>query len=452
MKDNFRVFVLGHKPEQFYNFPYKPSLHPLDLNTLRLPIPNTNHIAEHRFFLQDRSYFENCPEYIGTLTVTAETKFPHMVTFEDIEFIEPVLSPDVVYAPRLTNSCTPQWIEFSICMHGPNFAQYMRALSEAMNTPLLNSPTFWANNFICHKNVFLDFVDRFQDAFFRVHSRYGYDMRFECEDPCRLPAYLYERAAMMYFGSRRDLTIKCMPTIFDQFYVLAASSDNYRPLTDVWYDSILKAGFQPHNINHYDFELPSGFNRNVQFETSEYSYCLLKKLMLVLQGLKDFRDKRLHHRYILVSDCDIRFFTERTESWQALGRWLKFQDADIFYPHEWDNEKGVSVMNGGFFVAKASSINHVIAFYERLCNEVSQAMSQYDNKALWQLMPHMDQTLINYGQSSLKKCMIPKRWHIQGRDYRPEHKDSVLFHHAIDTKNMQEKIQQMNQINAYVQG
>jgi predicted metalloprotease with PDZ domain len=75
-----------------------------------------------------------------------------------------------------------------------------------------------------------------------------------------------------------------------------------------------------------------------------------------------------------------------------------------------------------------------------------------DHVALCKKIPFMDQSIVNDNKNKIKYEMIPMRWQIHGTLFLPENKKSLLFHHAVDTKTLNDKIMQMEKVRSWVMG
>lgn len=217
LPNNLKVYVLGHSADCFQTLPVTDLLAPLDLNTLKLPIPNTNHIAETRFFLQDESAFAQDPEYIGLLTWRYDSKYPKLLRLSQLFDGLGPLEPKVVYAAQRTideneGRWTTQPLRY--IKGGKGITYYLKEMANVMNVPLEDRPSLWANNFICHKSVLFELMAFFKIAFNHFHKKYGYDFDFEVLGnlyPIRKVAFFYELVTLLFFSNRSDLQIKPFP-------------------------------------------------------------------------------------------------------------------------------------------------------------------------------------------------------------------------------------------------
>lgn len=251
-----KIFVLGHNQESLSQVPDTNYLERVDLSKLELHIPNTNDLAENRFYLTNPEFFRNQPDYIGTLTYNFNNKYHDLIGLENLDSIKNLLEPDTVLAAAPTHTFFKNhWLKWTYSYH-QTIEPYMKDLSDIMGIPLTNDDTLWANNFICHKEVFIDFVKTFQKTFQTMHQKHGYNFKMKVDDTSRTAAYLYERVAMLYFSNRKDLKIKRIPLLLDSILFGSSAADNYRTLTNSWRSSLQEVGVQKQNIMHISYHIP----------------------------------------------------------------------------------------------------------------------------------------------------------------------------------------------------
>ena len=436
-----KIFILGHSAEALFKLPPKPFLQPVNLAELVLPIPNTNDLAENRFFMLDKLNFKDCPEYIGVLTNRFNEKYKDLIGLDSLNLIQHKLKPHVVYAADPTAFSFPNWVSWS-CVYHKTYEPYLKDLAAFMGLPLVSKPTFWANNFICHKNVFLEFIDAFQKVFFKMHAKYGYDFNMYVEDQSRVAAYVYERVAMIYFANRPDLSIVKLPNFLDQIMFFGSSTENYAPLTQIWRDSLLNIGVKPENIKHSTFSLPSNYRKDVQFQTKEYAYCIERKVHYIIQHLKQYKAEGIRHQYCVMADCDLMFFPNRSLSWKDLFSFMEVHDGDLYLPYE-NHNKDVPQGNTGFVMLKTEKIDAVLAAYEKVHEKIKNAVTELNKHGLFKSVPYVDQTIINECDLGIKIVLLPSSFAMHGADHSYPFKQSALFHHAIGATNVPAKVNQM---------
>lgn len=218
MSEKFKIYVLGHDESSFSKVPKRDCIQTLDLNTLELPIQNTNHLAESRMFLLDESYFEHDPDYIGLITWRYDSKYPNLLGLNDLCDALPDLldSKTVLAAQPTVCENNGQWVTQPLryMKGGKGILKYLEEMAAVMGVPLACSPSAWANNWIVHKSVLFDYLKFFKKAFNHFHHKYGYDFDFTVVGnlyPVRVPAFFYELVSLLYFSVRNDLKIVQLP-------------------------------------------------------------------------------------------------------------------------------------------------------------------------------------------------------------------------------------------------
>jgi hypothetical protein len=202
-----RIFVLHHGTGPRVERPY---LHKINLDDLPIPAEfQDNRLAESRIYLWDE--IANCEqEYLGFATASWDEKWFRLLPLDRLHWIDSMLTPDQVLAALPT--ATSSWMRDSETCH-PGMAALIEEMSTVSAVPLSEQPTFWANNFVCHRDVFQSFLTSWKKMFFHFYRKYGFDPPFSVGtfDCKRKFAYLAERFTMLYFSSRSDLKILRIP-------------------------------------------------------------------------------------------------------------------------------------------------------------------------------------------------------------------------------------------------
>lgn len=190
------VHVLYHNAKQ------KIKANHLDYCNLN-DLPFDPSLAENRFFLSD---IHIQSEYIGIASASWNDKYPTSIKLENLNDLS--FEESIVYAPDLSNKF---WLLDSEKVH-PGMFKILILLSEKFNLDISKS-TLWANNFICHKKVFKDFLSFWKEAYNFCIEEKLFNYHVGAENMHRHAAYLGERLTCLYFSSRKDLEIKstCNP-------------------------------------------------------------------------------------------------------------------------------------------------------------------------------------------------------------------------------------------------
>lgn len=429
-----RLYLLGHDQQSLNSIPDINDVRKINLNNLVLPIPNTNDIAENRFFLLEEEFFNDCPEYVGVLSAQYEKKYPELIKFKEVLDLEKYLQPDLVFAASPTSLFNEgKWVEWSNTYH-LTMRPYLEDMAAFSGITLENRSTFWANNFICHKNLFLDFINFFKKTFSYMHKKYGYDFEFKVDDPSRKPAYLYERVSMLFFSNQCDLKIEKIPDSYDWSRVLwiATSASNYGELTNIWRDSLKNIGIQSDDIKHKIIEIPENIKKTIKFQADVWYYCIRKKVEHLIETLESMLNAGKYD-YFISTDCDIQYFPNKNDMWKLLFKYLDTTDFDIYFQPE-DNTN----ICGGFYIIKKQNLPKAIRFLKDVLNGMAQA-KQKD-------MPFADQTIMKKLIHTINFCILPPAACVQGPNFVPEHKKTYLFHHAICAYDKRMKLAQLEYI------
>jgi len=447
-----KIYVLGHSEECFNSYAAKDFLVKTNLNQLDLQVPNRNCDGECRFYIQPQSFCDTLPNYVGSLTWRHNIKYKDVINLEAMDVLEKSLSEKTVYASAPSSIYFPNWISYTHAYHR-TISAYLEELAGIMGMPLSNNPTCWANNFVCHREVMADLMRVFREVYPKVNSLYRGKIDIKCDDPNRSGAYLYERVSMIYFANRPDLDIRPMPPLFSQFAFFASYTHNYKPLHDLWRETLVSIGVKPHNIHAKAYPLPeTPLSGEVRFKTKAYALCLLHKVKNNLEHLIAYRQSGATHKYLVLSDSDIWFLQNREHSWKSLVTFIEQSDADLFYPFERIDEDGKQVLNAGFLIFKSSILDRAIEYFGAMLDKINHAFDTLSLFEMYEKYPFIDQSIVNQETFGLKVEKIPTRWHVQGNHYKEEEAKTVLFHHAIQCRTMTEKIEQINKVAGLLAG
>lgn len=217
MTPNPLVFFPYHTDEHWDDVPPYPWGRKLHLNQLKglRPEHQDDRLGETRMFLADL----NIPpgvDYVGQYNARAKKKYGWMGWDWGRlgEKLLPRLHPGRVVALWVSDLCpgrTDDWVAWSEANH-PGMLKLLREMSEVSGRPLVASRTLWANDFVCHREVWQGFVDFFRPVFNHFWDKYGLDVPLSYYNTTgdRRPAYLYERIAAHYFSTRFDLDIQVL--------------------------------------------------------------------------------------------------------------------------------------------------------------------------------------------------------------------------------------------------
>mgnify|MGYP003473949310 CR=1 FL=1 len=197
---NLTCYILWHDDSKWSNIPDLPYLVNVNLSNLPIGDFQRNTFSESRFFLHNAKM----NDYVGNLTASWNTKYNNLIPLNrlcDLEF-----KPNIVWAA--CKNLYPNWfnlqVKTAIRMHNmlcPFFKQYP------------DGPSLWANNFLCSREVYEDFILVWRKVFAIVCKRIDLCIPYGIapNDSNRKMGYIGELITLMYFASRKDLEIKQIP-------------------------------------------------------------------------------------------------------------------------------------------------------------------------------------------------------------------------------------------------
>jgi hypothetical protein len=205
-----RVFAFYHDRDVLAEVPDRPWVvkgHMPDLSPQFDP-----RLGEGRLILSPVVEDAGGAEYVGGVNGRAHRKYADF-RWEDFEArLRPHLHPGRVVALWPTGRGpvpTDDWLRFSEAYH-PGMAAPVRELCAAVGIEICaGRPSLWANDFVCHRDVWRDWLNTYRRAATWAVGRWGYDPPFA--DPPdgreRKVAYLLERVTTAYFAARADLAV-----------------------------------------------------------------------------------------------------------------------------------------------------------------------------------------------------------------------------------------------------
>jgi hypothetical protein len=201
--EKLKVFICAFDDKQFSHIPDRDFLEKVNISKLNIGEYQSNQFCEHRIYFSDLPEQADA-EYVGFLTWRWE-KYENLLP--QTRLLELDLSSNKVYCARMAHG----WYDVTI-NHHIGMQKYLEEMSQYTGLPL-GGVGFWANNFICHKSVYLDFQKLFRDACGHFHRKYGFDYDYYiCEEHLpRKSGAFYERISLMYFANRKDLELRNIP-------------------------------------------------------------------------------------------------------------------------------------------------------------------------------------------------------------------------------------------------
>ena len=214
--------------------------------------------------------------------------------------------------------------------------------------------------------------------------------------------------------------------------IICYTTPNYEKLTNHFLKCLEYIYIPSKNIcMKYDIP-PAELMIKTGVRSNLWYYCLTTKLKHLIDSLKLHYGK---YDYYISSDCDVQFLPNNVEKWSELEQFMKETNKDVYFM----NENNSNDVNGGFYIICNKNLDKTIEFLTEIYNEM--IITPFDK------MPFGEQTLINNAKHKLNYEMIPNKYVIWSRtiyDYK-----SSLIHHAVFTKDISDKWEQMTEIIRY---
>lgn len=210
----FHLHVPYHTPTVLAEVPDEPWLTRYLLPDLHMnpPTLQTNLLGEGRLFLCQDVRHPEWADYVGVFNARAHRKyqidgfcwdrvpgaFERQHGFKTVLCLWPT-----------ANGRGDDWLAYSDIIHPGMGRLVAHACNHAGVELVRTRPSLWANDFICHWEVWEQWLTFWRASFHYLYGRFGPDPPFRCSDQYadRKPALLYERLTTAYFASREDLEV-----------------------------------------------------------------------------------------------------------------------------------------------------------------------------------------------------------------------------------------------------
>jgi len=218
---NLKIFVLHNEKNYLNKIKDNDFIEKINLNYLSLNnIYQRNELAENRFFIHlanNISMIENF-EFIGIASARWNEKYKvyqekQIMPIEEIHLGYDKFKNNSVYVAAPIYD----WYKESCHQHdGMNF--YIDELLERNNFKKLGM-SFYSNNFVCKKNIMIEFLKWWKKEFDYFFSKYGINYDYDSSNFSDFKehvncAYFYERLTLAYFANQKYEIIKLEPKIF----------------------------------------------------------------------------------------------------------------------------------------------------------------------------------------------------------------------------------------------
>lgn len=207
IESSLKLFVLAVTKSQFKYSDELNYLHKVDLSTCIKGKLQDNRLSEHRLFLSD-IVGHSTEEYLGIVTWRWYDKCKHLIPLEQIPSLK--FEKNVVWAAWTDKD----WYSHS-CKYHKGIKPYLDELAAYTGLELKGAGAY-GNQFIMHRDLFLEFQEFFRKTFKHFHKKYGldgYNFYVVPHHQNRIPACFYERFICIWLSNRKDLIIKQIPTL-----------------------------------------------------------------------------------------------------------------------------------------------------------------------------------------------------------------------------------------------
>jgi len=217
--------------------------------------------------------------------------------------------------------------------------------------------------------------------------------------------------------------------MLDKSLFICYSTPNYSKLTNIFLNSLYD--IEVNNINHIT-DNSSILFENTGFQTDLWYYCVRNKINHLINVLQDY-DGLKNIKYFIFTDCDIIYIKKNINEWYNLENYIESENKDLHFMRESTSND----VNSGFFIIKNNNnIKNIINFFVEVLKTIDTTEKSE--------MPFGDQSIINNLKNKINYGFIPNDYVVFGNCIYNSNKS--LFHHAIDCRDVDDKIIQINQI------
>jgi hypothetical protein len=197
-------------------------------------------------------------------------------------------------------------------------------------------------------------------------------------------------------------------------------------------NSLYDINVNNNNINHMFDDTISKMFTETGFQTDVWYYCVRNKINHLINVLKNY-DYLNNIKYFILTDCDIIYIKKNVNEWYNLENYIQNENKDIYFMRECFSDD----INSGFFIIKNNdNITNIINFFVKVLQTID--ITEKAN------MSFGDQSIINNLKKIINYGFIPNDYVIWATNIYNINKS--LFHHAVCCRDVDDKIEQINQI------
>ena len=217
--------------------------------------------------------------------------------------------------------------------------------------------------------------------------------------------------------------------MLDKSLFICYSTPNYSQLTNLCLNSL--QDINVNNINHMTDDTTKLFEKT-GFGTDLWYHCVRNKMNHLITVIKNY-DGLKNIKYFIFTDCDIIYIKKNRLEWYNLENYIQNENKDIHFMREHTTDD----VNSGFFIIKNNeNITNIINFF----GEVVQTIDTTQKGD----MPLGDQSIVNRLKHKINYGFVPNDYVVFSKYIYNRNKS--LFHHAVNTIDVDDKIIQINQI------
>jgi hypothetical protein len=244
--NNVIIFVLHNEQEVLNKIYAGPSVKKINLNDLNLdPKYANNSLAENRFFvyLSENIDILKDYDYIGVCSASWDFKYKtlnknsNVIELGKIPELAEEFDNPFIYVP----SFVKDWYNESIFNHA-GMEVYIDELLKRNNFKSTGN-SFYSNNFICKRSIFINFIKWWKVEFDYFFKKYRYTYHYNSENyenykPDVNCSYFYERLTISYFANKKynifqlDPKKIIMPDVLKKNRTILAREKNIKKFND----------------------------------------------------------------------------------------------------------------------------------------------------------------------------------------------------------------------------
>lgn len=244
--NNVIIFVLHNEQEVLNKIYAGPSVKKINLNDLNLdPKYANNALAENRFFvyLSENIDILKDYDYIGVCSASWDFKYKtlnknsNVIELGKITELAEEFDNPFIYVP----SFVKDWYNESIFNHA-GMEVYIDELLKRNNFKSTGN-SFYSNNFICKRSIFINFIKWWKVEFDYFFKKYRYTYHYNSENyenykPDVNCSYFYERLTISYFANKKynifqlDPKKIIMPDVLKKNRTILAREKNIKKFND----------------------------------------------------------------------------------------------------------------------------------------------------------------------------------------------------------------------------